>query len=68
MSDDEIKRVAKFVSGNSNMLCEVEARKEVIELNSLWIEKIINMYVEVPVDEELMWDGSSIRKERGKLV
>ena len=63
MSDDTIKGVAKFVSGNSNMLCEIGARKEVKELNSLWIKKIINMYVKIPADEEFMWDGSGIEKE-----
>ena len=63
MSDDKIKGVAKFVSGNSNVLCDIGARKEIIELNSLWIEKIISCYVEVPGDEEFMWDGSGIRKE-----
>ena len=68
MSDNMIKGIAKFVSGNSNMLCAISARKEVIELNSLWIEKIINTYVEVPGDEEFMWDGSTIGKKRGKLV
>ena len=69
-SDDKIKDAAKFVSGNSNsnMLCEIGDRKEVRELNSLWIKKIINIYVEVPDDEESMWDGSGIGKERGKLV
>ena len=56
MSDDKIKGVAKFVSGNSNMLCEIGARKEVVELNRLWIEKIIDMYVEVPGNDEFMWD------------
>ena len=68
MSDDKIKGMAKFVSRNSNVLCEIGARKEVIEFNSLWIEKIINMYVEVIGDEEFTWDGSGIGKERGKLV
>ena len=34
MSDDKIKGVAKFVSGNSNVLCEISARK-IVELNSL---------------------------------
>ena len=67
LSDDKIKVAAKFVSGN-HVLCEIGARKEVVELDSLWIEKIINMYVEVPDDEEFMWDGSGIEKERGKLV
>ena len=57
-----IKGVAKFVSWD--VLCETDARKEVVELNSLWIEKIINMYVEVPGDEEFMWDGSGIGKEK----
>ena len=52
MSDDKISGVAKF--RNSNMLCEIDARKEVMKLNSLWIQKIINMYVEVPNDEEFM--------------
>ena len=47
MSDDKIKSVAIFLSGNSNVLCEIGARNEVIQLNSLWIEKIINMYIEV---------------------
>ena len=60
--------MARFVSGNSNVLCEVGAREEVVELNSLWIKKIINMYIEVPGDEEFMWDSSRIGKERGKLV
>ena len=50
------------------MLCEIDAGKEVMELNNLWVTKIINMYVEVPSDEEFMWDGSGIGKERGKLV
>ena len=68
MIDDKIKGVAKFVSANSNLLCEIGARKLVVEFNSLWIEKIINMYVGVPGDEELMWDGSGIGKERGKSV
>ena len=68
MSDDKIKGVAKFVSGNSNVLCEVGARKEVVEFNSLWIKKIINMCVRVPGDEEFMWDSSGIGNERGKLV
>ena len=68
MSDDKIKVVAKFVCGNSNVLCEIGARKEVKELNSLWIKKIINMYVEVHGDEEFMWDGSGIGKEREELV
>ena len=66
MNDDKIKGVAKFVSWNSNVLCEIGAREEVVELNSLWIKKIINMYIEVPGDEEFMWDGSGIGKERGK--
>ena len=57
MSDDKIKGLAKFISGNINILCEIGARKKVIE-----------MYVEVPGDEEFMWDGSGIGKERGKLV
>ena len=52
----------------SNELCEIGAGKEVIELNSLWIEKIINMYFEVPGDEEFMWGGSGIGKERGELI
>ena len=68
MSDDEIKGVAKFVIGNSKVLCEIGARKEVIELNSLWMEKTINMYIEVSGDEEFMWDGSGIGKEGEKLV
>ena len=42
MSDDKIKGVAKFVRGNSKVLCEIGARKEVVELNSLWTKKIIN--------------------------
>ena len=54
MSDDKIKGVAKFVSGNSNVLCEIDAREENIKMNSMWIKKIINMYVEVPGDEEFM--------------
>ena len=54
MSDDKIKGEAKFVSENSNVLCEIGARKEVVELNSLWIKKIINMYVEIPGDENRM--------------
>ena len=49
-----VKDMAKFVSGNINVLCEIDARKEVVELNSLWIKKIINMYVDVPGDEEFM--------------
>ena len=60
--------MVKFVSRTTNELSEIGARKKVIELNNLWIEKIINMYVEVPGDEECMWDGSGIGKERGKLV
>ena len=68
MSDDKIKDVAKFVSGNSNVLCEIYTRKEVVELNSLWIRKIISMYVEVPGDDEFMRDGSGNGKERGNLV
>ena len=68
MSDNKIKGVATFVSGNSNVLCEVGARKEVVKLNSLWIKKIINMYIEVQGEEEFMWDSSGIGKERGKLV
>ena len=64
MSDDKIKGVTKFVSGNSNVLCEIGARKEIVELNSLWIKKIINMYVEIPGDEEFMWNCSGIGKER----
>ena len=43
MNDDKIKGVDKFVNGNSNVLCEIDARKEVVELNSLWIEKVINI-------------------------
>ena len=35
MNDDKIKGMAKFVSGNSNVLCDIGARKEVVELNSL---------------------------------
>ena len=54
MSDDKIKGVAKFVSENSNVLCEIGAREIVVELNSLWIKKIINLYVEVPGDENRM--------------
>ena len=54
MCDDKIKGVARFVSGNSNVLCKVDARKKVVELNSLWIKEIINLYVEVPGDEEFM--------------
>ena len=54
MSDDKIKGVAKFVSGNSNMLCETDGRKEVMELNSLCFKKSINMYVEVSSNEEFM--------------
>ena len=46
MSDGKIKDV----SGNSNVLCEIDARNEVVELNSLWIEKILNMYDEIPGD------------------
>ena len=65
MSDDKIKSVVKFVSGNSNVLCEIGAGDE---LNSLWIEKIINMYSKVPGDEEFIWDGSGMGNERGKLV
>ena len=34
MSDDKIKGVAKFVSRNSDVLCELGAREEVVELNS----------------------------------
>ena len=30
MNDDKIKGVAKFVSGNSNVLCEICVRKEII--------------------------------------
>ena len=45
-------------------LCEIGARNEVVELNCLSIEKIINMHVEVPVEEEFMWDISNIGKER----
>ena len=67
MSDDKIMGVAQYMSGNSNVLCEIEARKEFVELNNFWIKKIINMYVEVPGDEEFMWDGSGTRKERGKI-
>ena len=64
MSDDKIKGVAKFVSRNSNVLCEIDARKEVVGFNSFWLKNIINMYVEVPSNEEFMWDGSNIcRKE-----
>ena len=55
MSDDKIKGMAKFVSGNSNVLCEIGARKEVIELNSLWIMKIINMYVAALERNEENW-------------
>ena len=54
MSDGKMKGVAKFVSGNSNVLCEIGARNEVVDLNSLWIEKIINMYADFPGDEEFM--------------
>ena len=45
------------MSGNSNVFCEIGARKEDVEFNSLWIEKIINMYVEVSGDEDIMWEG-----------
>ena len=68
MNDDKIKGVAKFVSVNSNVLCEIYARKDVVGLNSWWIKKIINVYVEVTGDEEFMRDGSGIGKEREKLV
>ena len=54
MSNDIIKGVANFMSGNSNVLCEIDSRKEVVELNNLWIKKIINMYVKVPVEKEFM--------------
>ena len=61
MSDDNINGVAKFMIGNSNMLREIDASKEVVELNSLWIKKIINMYkkiinmyVEDPSNEEFL--------------
>ena len=67
MSADKIKDVTKLVSRNNNVLCEIDARK-VLELNSLWIKKIINMYVEVLGDEEFMWDDSGIGKESGKLI
>ena len=63
-----MKGLAMFVSGNSNVLCEIGARKKVIELNGLWVEKIINIYVEVTGDEEFMWDDSGIGKEERKLV
>ena len=33
MSDDKIKGVAKFVSVNSDVLCEIGTRKEVVEDN-----------------------------------
>ena len=68
MSVDKIMGVAKFVSRNSNVLCDVGAGEAVVELNSLCIVKIIIMYIEVSGDEELMLDGSRIGKERGKLV
>ena len=51
MSDVKIKGVAGLVSRNSNVFCEIDVRQYVVELNSLWIKKIINMYVEVPDDE-----------------
>ena len=35
MSVDKINGVEKFVSENSNVLYEIEDRKEVVELNSL---------------------------------
>ena len=54
MSDDKIKGLTKFLSWNGNILCEIDAREEVMKLNSLLIKKIINMYVEVPGDEEFM--------------
>ena len=38
-----MKSVAKFVSGSSNVLCEIGARKEVVESNNLWMKKIIDM-------------------------
>ena len=53
---------------NSNVLCEIDARKEVVELNSLLIKTSINMYFEVPGDEEFMWDDKGIGMERRKLV
>ena len=53
---------------NSNVLRETCARKEVEELNSLLIEKIINMYVEVPGDEESCVMLAVLVNERGKSV
>ena len=49
MGDDMIKEMAEF----GKMLCEVGAGGQVVELNSLWIKKIIDIYIEVPGDEEL---------------
>ena len=59
--------MAKFVSENINVCYVIHARKEVVELNSLCIEKTITMYVEVPGDEEFIWEGSGIEKKRGGL-
>ena len=67
MSDDNFKGVAKFVSWNSSISCPAYARKEIVELNSLRIKKIINMYVEVPGDEEFVWNGSGIWKGKRKI-
>ena len=66
MSDEKIKGVGKLVSWNSNVLFE-RSWKEVVELNSLWIQKIIKMYVEFPSDEEFIWDGSGIGKWKRKI-
>ena len=67
MNNDKIKGVAKFVNGNSNVLCEISARKKVVELNSFWVEKINNIYVKVTGDEELLWDGSGIGRKEENL-
>ena len=33
MSDDKIRGVLNFVSRNSSVLCEIDAREEVVKLN-----------------------------------